>query len=237
VSWNNKNKSKDKVESLGFDIEANGHQVPGIYWKPEGGSDRLVLLGHGGGANKTVDYIVNVARLLAAKGIASVAIDGPGHGERAEFASDDPNWDFQKVWHGNGGTDTVIKDWKAALDFIESQEGARPTAWWGLSMGTMMGIPVVASEDRIRVALLGLMGNWGPNAEDLARLAPKVTCPIRYLLQWDDEIVPRDSVLALFDLIGSTKKTLHANPGKHKDVPIPEIQGSVEYLDRYLTVS
>ena len=40
------------------------------------------LLGHGGTTHKKADYIMVVAGLLAGKGIASLAIDGPGHGDR-----------------------------------------------------------------------------------------------------------------------------------------------------------
>ena len=85
---------------------------------------------------------------------------------------------FAKAWAGEGGTDTVIADWSATLDFLEAEEGARPTGWWGLSMGTMMGLPVTASDDRIRVAVLGLMGTWGPNGEELKALANGL--PVRF---------------------------------------------------------
>ncbi len=128
----------------------------------------------------------------------------------------------------------MLADWRAALDFIEAEEGAKLTGWWGLSMGTMMGLPVTATDDRIRIALLGLMGTWGPNADDLIRLAPEVTCPVRFLMQWDDEIVPRDACLDLYGMLGSVKKTLHANPGAHQAVPRFEFQASADYLDRYL---
>ena len=100
-----------------------------------------------------------------------------------------------------GGTAGVIEDWKIALDFIESEKGTRPTGWWGLSMGTMMGLPVCASESRIKVALLGLMGTWGPNKQDLIECAPKLSCPVRFLVQWDDEVVPRDDCIALFGML------------------------------------
>jgi pimeloyl-ACP methyl ester carboxylesterase len=218
----------------GFNLDVQGHQVPGVYWTPTGGSDRLVMLGHGGTTHKKVDYIVEVAQLLCARGIAAMAIDGPGHGERStgDWGSD-PNG-FAKAWHEGGGTDTVLADWRAALDFMEVEEGARPTGWWGLSMGTMMGLPVTATDDRVRVALLGLMGSWGPNSDDLIRLAPQVTCPVRFLVQWDDEIVPRDACIEMFGILGSKKKTLHANPGVHQAVPQFEVQGSVDYLDRHL---
>ncbi|HJN48905.1 MAG: alpha/beta fold hydrolase [Pseudomonadales bacterium] len=235
MSWNNKNVSHDGVEERGFELQVNKQTIPGVYWTPsDKKADRLVLLGHGGSTHKKVDYIENLAFAFSNRGIAAMAIDGPGHGERAKGgATDDPD-SFAKVWRAGGGNDGMLADWKAALDFIEAEEGARPTGWWGLSMGTMMGLPVTATDSRIRIALLGLMGTWGPNKDDLTRLASEVTCPVRFLVQWDDEIVPRDACLELYDALGTRKKTLHGNPGKHQQVPEFEVDGSVDYLDRYL---
>ena len=193
----------------GFMLEVDDRTVPGVYWTPtEGAADRLVLLGHGGTTHKKADYIEDVAVGLVGAGMAAMAIDGPGHGDRSiDVPESDPDR-FEKLWDGGGGTDGVVADWAAALDFVEAEEGARPTGWWGLSMGTMMGLPVAATDRRIQVAVLGLMGTWGPNGDDLANLAADVTCPLRFLVQWDDEIVPRDSCLDLFGALGSTRKTL-----------------------------
>jgi dienelactone hydrolase len=235
MSWNGKNATKDTVQERGFQLEVNNQTVPGVYWTPvDHKHQRLVLLGHGGTTHKKTDYIALMASMLVDRGIAAMAIDGPGHGERAdEDFGEDVNA-FARAWHSGGGTQGMLADWRAALDFIENEEEARPTGWWGLSMGTMMGLPVTATDERISIALLGLMGNWGPNGEDLNRLAPGITCPVRFLMQWDDEIVPRNSCLELFDALGSDRKTLHANPGKHRDVPQFEVRGSVDYLDRHL---
>ena len=123
-----------------------------------------------------------------------------------------------------------MADWRAALDFVSDELETGRTGWWGLSMGTMMGLPVVANDDRISVALLGLMGGWGPNGDRLMAEAPNVECPVRFLMQWDDEVVPRDRCLELFSTIGSRRKTLHANPGLHAAVPAFEIRDSTDYL-------
>lgn len=235
MSWNDKNDNKNGLDERGFTLSLEGRSVPGVYWTPsDGASERLVLLGHGGTTHKKVDYIEQMAAKLAARGISCMAIDGPGHGERATRDITQHPDAFAEVWDEGGGTPAMLADWRAALDFIEQQEGVRPTGWWGLSMGTMMGLPVTATDERIRVALLGLMGTWGPNADDLIRLAPEVSCPVRFLMQWDDEIVPRDTCIELFGTLGSKKKTLHANPGAHQAVPQFEIRGSVDYLDKYL---
>lgn len=234
MSWKDIGTDNNDLVERDFLLSVNGHDVPGVYWSPAADANRLVLLGHGGTTHKKVDYIAQMAQMLAAKGIASVSIDGPGHGERASQRWEHEPQRFAEMWQSEGGTATVIDDWRAALDFVEAEVGPRPTGWWGLSMGTMMGLPVTAQESRIRVALLGLMGTWGPNADDLRTLAPQVSCPVRFLVQWDDEIVPRDACMELFGLLGSQRKTLHANPGAHSAVPNFEVAQSVAYLDRHL---
>jgi hypothetical protein len=50
----------------------------------------------------------------------------------------------------------------------------------------------------------------------------------------DDEGNPRDSVMKLFDALGSAEKTLHANPGGHFRVPSFEIDSSVRFFARHL---
>src|SRR6266513_1054812 len=45
-----------------------------------------------------------------------------------------------------------------------------------------------------------------------------ISVPVQFLLPWDDEHVDRQSALALFDAFTSKEKTLHANPGDHRDV-------------------
>jgi hypothetical protein len=58
--------------------------------------------------------------------------------------------------------------------------------------------------------------------------------PILFLLQWDDELIPRDAALGLFDVIGSTDKTLHVNPGGHVQVPVFENDSAESFFVRHL---
>ncbi len=58
---------------------------------------------------------------------------------------------------------------------------------------------------------------WPP--ETLAEAARQITVPVEFVLQWDDEHIPRSSGLALFDAFASKDKTLHANAGGHKELP------------------
>lgn len=42
------------------------------------------------------------------------------------------------------------------------------------------------------------------------------------------------SGLALFDAFASTEKTLHANAGRHKEVPWYEVDSAVRFFARHL---
>ena len=234
MSWKPVEEEFEGARERCFELLVEGRPVPGVYWKPKSDSERLVLLGHGGMGHKKVDYMLAMAKMFIDKGFSVMAIDGPSHGDREGINLTDNPERFEEAWIEGGGTHGVVKDWSAALDFVEQEEGARPTGWWGLSMGTMMGLPVAASDPRIKVALLGLMGSWGPDADLLVEMAPQVSCPVRFLVQWDDEVVPRSACLELYDKLGSKKKTLHANPGPHSSVPQFESVASVDYLDRFV---
>ena len=61
-------------------------------------------------------------------------------------------------------------------------------------LSAAIGVPLAAAEPRITVAVFGLASH-----EPLAETAALVTFPVEFLLQWDDELVPRESGLALCD--------------------------------------
>ncbi|MBV1906680.1 MAG: alpha/beta hydrolase, partial [Pseudomonadales bacterium] len=167
MQWKTKPGILRKVEETEFELACQGRCVPGILWRPEKHAEqgKLVLLGHGGSSHKRADYVLAVARWLArSHGIASLAIDGPGHGDRISI---DQKPDFRAAWGSVEATANIVADWQAALSAVQGHIGEGPVAYWGLSMGTMMGIPLVAAESRISVAVFGTMGIWGPNSEQL----------------------------------------------------------------------
>src|SRR5262249_59462342 len=100
---------------------------------------------------------------------------------------------------------------------------------WGVSLGCGLGVPFVAAEPRVRAAVLGLGG-----ALASAGAAARITVPVEFLVQWDDERVPRAQSLALFDALASAEKTLHANPGKHGEIPAFELDSALRFFARHL---
>ena len=223
------------------------HGIPGVLWSPADGPGGrpLVLLGHGGGRHKKAQELVARARrYVTARGYAVAAIDAPGHGDRPRTAQDErltvgigerraagePIGPLV-ARHNAGLAARAVPEWQAVLDALRKRDvGARaPVGYWGVSLGTAIGVPLAAAEPRITAAVFGLAGH-----EALAGAAAQVTVPVEFLLQWDDELVPRESGLALFDAFASREKTLHANAGLHADVPALEQESSERFFARHL---
>lgn len=222
--------------------------VPGALWTPEGadGTRPLIVMGHGGGGHKTAPGIVDRGRRLVAEcGFAAVAVDAPSHGERPdheEFTRIATEYEA-RLDAGEGLAPLIasfqalvvrqiVPEWQAVLDAVRklSHVGAGPVGYWGMSLGCVVGVPFVAADLRVRAAVLGLGG-----AEVSAEAAARITVPVEFLMQWDDERVPRTQSLALFDALGSAEKTLHANRGKHGEVPAFEIDNTLRFFARHLS--
>lgn len=229
------------VRHRGFVLEGASGAVPGALWTPpaeEIAADAvpLVLIGHGASGHKYQDYVRSLGRRLAGRHhVAAAAIDGPVHGGRRQDGGADGRrafFDFAAVWSSDPSmTDAMVDDWRRTLDYlVKLEEIDERVGYWGVSMGTILGLPFVAAEDRVEAAVFGLMGMTGPTVDRIRRDAPQVSCPVLFLVQWSDELFPRERAFELFDAIGSTDKTLHANPGPHGAVPQREFAFSVSFL-------
>ncbi len=221
--------------------------ITGALWAPTGdaGPRPLVLLGHGGGHHKLAEGVV--ARALdyvTACRFAVAAIDAPEHGDRPKTGQNEQlvAGIRERVAAGEPVGPAVVRynrelakravpEWQATLDALQGLDGigaGGPVGYWGVSLGTGIGIPFVAAEPRITAAVFGLAG------DGLAEAAARISVPVAFLLQWDDELVPRESGLALFDAFASREKTLHANAGGHRAVPSFELDSSARFFTRHL---
>ena len=242
VRWDGQAEVADGVRERGFSVDVEGRTVPGVLWLPDAGAGPrpLVLLGHGATRHKRVDYLVALGRRLAADyGFAVAAVDGPGHGDRrAPGHRDDVALfsAFLTEWSREGTVDDMVADWQATIEGLRALDdiGDGPVGYWGLSMGTIYGVPLVAAEPRIRVAVFGLMGLLGPTRDRMAADAASISCPVLFIQQWDDSLIPRAETFELFDALSSIDKRLHAHPGEHAAVPVEEIVFSAQFLARHL---
>ncbi|GAA1531030.1 hypothetical protein GCM10009730_45400 [Streptomyces albidochromogenes] len=222
-------------------------EIPGVLWTPEGavGTRSLVLMGHGGGQHKKApDILVRARRFVAEGGFAAAAVDVPAHGDRPKVEEYDriATENQARVEAGEELAPLIarfqalvarrtVPEWQAVLDAVQQLEyvGAGPVGYWGVSLGCGLGVPFVAAEPRVHAAVLGL-GGLPASAEAAAR----ITVPVEFLVQWDDERVPRVQSLALFDALASAEKTLHANPGRHGEIPAFELDSTLRFFARHL---
>jgi dienelactone hydrolase len=217
-------------------------EIPGVLWTPEDatGDRPLILMGHGGGRHKRDPDLVALARrFVLGRGFAVAVADVPGHGDRpvdpeldriatANQARAEAGEDLGALIAGFQAVVArrTVPEWRAVLDALRP---TGPVGYWGVSLGCGLGVPFVAADPRVRAAVLGMGG-----ASASAEAAGRITVPVEFAVQWDDERVPRAEALALFDAFGSADKTLHANPGKHGELPAAELDSAVRFFARHL---
>ncbi len=205
-----------------FDIVVDGVTVPGILWTPEGaqGTRPLMVFGHGGQQHKRVSNILRMARdYVTNEHYAVLAIDGFGHGERQPLPDADSGEPRP--------SENMTAETMAAISAVQRLDhvGEGPVGYWGVSMGTRFGVPLVANDSRIKAALLGLFGlfpegstvpeGWGDDARS-------IEVPLIFVYQRSDALMTLQSGIDLFDAFGSSEKTMHINPGGHVAIPISE---------------
>jgi dienelactone hydrolase len=244
LCWTEDTVSAGEVGERGFVVERNGHVIPGMFWRPSepSGPRPLVLMGHGGSGHKRNERMVMLGRMFAADyGWCAAAIDGPVHGGRG-LVTDASDPAYRQMWQRPEIVQDMIDDWQATLDVLSTlgEVDAARIGYWGVSMGTMFGLPYVASDARVRAAVLGKAGMSGSSVKRsgidtyFKTFAPRVTIPVLFVMQWDDERFERQGQLDLFDQIGARDKRLHAYPGQHVDNGPEAFEVEGAFLRRYL---
>lgn len=251
--------TKDVAEGVSqqeFEVYVAGETVPCVLWtpKPSNTARALIAMGHGGSQHKKSENICTRA-LRYAKDFswATLAIDAPKHGDRisAQEASTaraktlarvrgEPNAPSMSVEAKIKFLDTLtvqaVPEWQAALDSVLDANTLRndiPIAYWGVSQGSSIGIPLLAEDKRFSCAVLGL-AQLHPNHTSLKIAAEQISIPLRFAFQWDDATRERDYGLALFNAFGSQEKSMHINPGGHIEIPASEDASWDHFFKSYL---
>jgi dienelactone hydrolase len=244
MRWTEDASGADGVDERSFEVEREGQTVPGVLWSPSTsyGPQPLVLMGHGGGGHKRNERMSMLGQMFVSHyGWSAAAIDGPVHGDRGPV-SDANHPAYREMWGRTDVVQQMTDDWKATLDALcelDTVDTGR-IGYWGVSMGTMFGLPYVASDTRVQVAVLGKAGMSGTSVtrsgidRHFKIYASKVNIPVLFTIQWDDERFDRDGQLELFDSIGAKDKRLHAYPGQHVDNGPEAFDVQAEFLKRYL---
>jgi len=224
-------------------------EITGVIWSSASGSDGspLLLAGHGGGMHKKAPGLVARAHhCVTTYGFTVAAIDAPGHGDRPRNTQDE-RWVTALrharvagepiapiiIEYNSSLAERAVPEWQATIDALQALPEIGTDAqigYSGMTLATAIGLPLVASEPRIAAAVLGGVLVY----ESVTSAARQVTVPVEYLLPWDDEVIDRQSGLAMFDALGSKDKMLHAFPGGHHEIPSILSENAARFFARHL---
>jgi dienelactone hydrolase len=177
------------------------------------------------------------------EGYAAATIELPGSGDRPRSAAaDEARADLRRALQAGEPVDEIVDrlilplvekavpEWRTTLDALLSlPEIGGPVGFAGGVLAIALRLAVV--EPRISAAVL-FAGSFVPRS--MVAEARQVSIPLLVLLQWDDEGNDRQAALDLFDALGSTEKTLHANMGGHTGVPQFEGEAGNRFFARHL---
>lgn len=205
-------------------------KVTGAFWLPVTPGSTLICFGHGASGDRYQAPISDLAGRFVAAGYPCLSIDGPVHGRRK--VGDGGRMAFFPHYQSEASVTNMVEDWNDSVAIARDLLGECSLAYFGLSMGSIFGIPFVASRQDVKVATLGLLGvaDQFPHGDEILSAADKINCPLLFLMQLEDELFDRVGYLRVFDQLNSNDKRLHANPGLHPEVPAEEMDFAFSFM-------
>lgn len=232
----------------------HGKKVTGLLSLPKNATAPLpvVILMHGLGDHKAVDYVAFGNELFLKNGYAVLRLDISDHGDRKGDVYDFDLTGPYKHWTRNVISQTVF-DLRRAVDFIETRKelDAHRIGYYGISLGGIIGTIFCGVEERIKVPIIALAGGQmnllyeegalSQDAKDFVsiieplnfvkNIAPR---PFLMLNAKNDEIVPPLMSTLLFNKAEAPKEIIWYD-AKHRDAPLETIYGDgLNWFNKYL---
>ncbi len=212
----------------------------------------VIILLHGVGDKKTVDYIEYGHKFFTDRGYAVFRIDIYGHGVRKE---DDYDFDFTdglKYWTRDIMVQTVL-DLQRGVDLLYKSKGIDTTkiGFYGISLGGFIGTIFCSVDKRVNVPVLALTGggmnimlgmealtdetlNYFSIIDPLNFVEGISPRPLLMLNAEDDEIVPPLMTKRLYNKAKEPKKIIWYKGAKHHTIPIDKVyQAGYEWYEKY----
>ena len=211
-----------------------------------------IILMHGLGDRKTVDYIEAGNQYLLDAGYAVLRLDISNHGDRLKYDYDFDLTDGYRYWTRDLITQTVF-DLRRAVDFIQTREELdhQRIGYYGISLGGIIGTIFCSVEERIEVPVIVLAGGnlnlmFGKEAFSgdtknylsiidpinyVAQISPR---PLLMINAENDDVVPPITSKLLYKAAKKPKEIIWY-PAKHHDIPIDKVYpDGIQWFDRYL---
>ena len=217
-------------------------KVTGLLSLPKNGNAPfpIVILMHGLGDRKTVDYIEVGNQYFLEAGYAVLRLDISNHGDRLKNDYDFDMTDGYRYWSRDIISQTVF-DLRRAVDFIYTRDKIDHDriGYYGISLGGIIGTIFCAVEERVNVPVIALAGgslNLMFGIDALAQdtknylsiidpinfvkmIAPR---PLLMINAENDDIVPPATSKLLFKAAKDPKEIIWY-PAKHHDIPIDKV--------------
>ncbi len=212
----------------------------------------VIILLHGKGDKKTVDYIEFGNDYFYNNGYAVLRLDVSNHGDRIENEFDFDFTGKHKYWTRNIITQTVF-DLRRAVDLIEKREelDQKNIGFLGISLGGITGAVFCGVDKRVKVPVLVLAGGqmnlmFGANALSsdtkdylsiiepmnfIEQITPRPLLMIN--AENDDIVLPMMSKL-LYKKAEDPKNIIWF-PAKHHTIPLDKTyQAGLDWFKEYL---
>ena len=212
----------------------------------------VIILLHGLGDRKTVDYIEAGNKYLVDIGYAVFRIDIANHGERFENDYDFSLTGKYRYWTRDILTQTVF-DLRRAVDFLSQRPEIDSTriGFFGISLGGIIGVDFCGVDDRIKVPVIALAGGnlnlmFGMKAlsedvKDYLSIIDPINFvtmihprPLLMINASNDEIVPPITSRLLYNKAKDPKDIIWY-PTKHRELPIDKAYpDGIRWFNKYL---
>lgn len=246
-------------DSTGYQIYAvaytsvHNKRVTGLLSVPSNPKPQpVVILLHGLGDRKTVDYIEAGHDHYIRDGYAVLRIDIDNHGDRKEHDYDFDLTDGYRYWTRDLVTQTVF-DLRRGIDFLETRTDvdASRIGYYGISLGGVIGTIFCGVDERVKAPVIALAGGnlslmFGLDAfsEDtkdffsiidpinfVEKISPR---PLLMINSENDEVIAPITSKLLFKKADEPKKIIWY-PSKHRDLPIDKAyQDGTNWYQKHL---
>ena len=212
----------------------------------------VVILLHGLGDRKTVDYIEAGNKYLLDAGYAVLRLDISNHGDRFKYDYDFDLTAGYRYWTRDIVSQTVF-DLRRAIDFIYTRKDLdhERIGFFGISLGGIIGTLFCGVEERVKVPVIVLAGGnlnlmFGMDAlsddtKDYLSIIDPINFvemisprPLLMINAENDDVVPPITSKLLFKAAKETKEIIWY-PTKHHDLPVKKIYNDgIRWFNEYL---
>jgi len=212
----------------------------------------VIILMHGLGDSKSVDYIEAGTKYFLDAGYAVLRLDISNHGDRYKYDYDFDLTEGYRYWTRNIISQTVF-DLRRAIDFISAHEelDQERIGYFGISLGGIIGTIFCSIEDRVKVPVIILAGGslhlmFGMDAlsddtQDYLSIIDPINFvemisprPLLMINAENDDIIPPLTSKLLFKSAKEPKQIIWY-PTKHHDLPVDEVYpDGIRWFNDYL---